>query len=76
MFFVCGKEWHIKSHCPENKEVNQLEVDSYNIEEQILNIEEVVNIDKLPYSDNICIVNSSESNISSNSSLESNSKLQ
>lgn len=38
---LCGKEEHIKPYCPKNKRVNQLEINSYNMEEQVLGIEEI-----------------------------------
>ena len=46
MFFLCGKEGHIKPHYPENKKVNQLEVDNYNIKEHILDVEEIRKVDQ------------------------------
>lgn len=53
---LCGKEEHIKPYCPKNKRVNQLEINSYNIEEQVSGIEEIFNIDKISNNDSICIL--------------------
>lgn len=55
-YLLCGKEEHIKPCCPKNKRVNQLEINSYNIEEQVSGIEEIFNIDKISNNDSICIL--------------------
>lgn len=55
-YLLCWKEEHIKPYCPKNKRVNQLEINSYNIEEQVSGIEEIFNIDKISNNDSICIL--------------------
>lgn len=40
------EELQSKLHCPEDKKFNQLEIDNYNLEEQILNADEIFKIMK------------------------------
>lgn len=35
------EELQSKLHCPKNKKFNQLEIENYNLEEQILNADEI-----------------------------------
>lgn len=65
------KEWHIKPHCLKNKRVNQLEINSYNIKQQVVGIEEIFNIGKKSYKDNICILSEYSSEYKTSDSLES-----
>lgn len=75
------EELQSKLHCPKNKKFNQLEIDNYNLEEQILNADQIFKIMKYQNNDSIYIFSehseySSKSKTSNSSVLGSKSKFE